>query len=172
MGHHAEHVAALVDDARDVVEGAIGVGLGRGHAVRIGVAEDHLAVQFQVDEFLGVGEIAALAVGDGHAEGVASLASSGEGRVGVLHAQVRPLAPELEVVVAEQGAGEQTGLAQDLEAVAAPEDKSAALGVGHHGLHDGRKAGDGAGAEVVAVGKAAGSTTQSTPLRSRSLCHT
>ena len=58
--------------------------------------------------------------------------------------------------VAHERAGEQAGLAEDLEAVADAEDQAAGCGEALDGLHDGSEPGDGAGTEIVAVGKAAG----------------
>jgi hypothetical protein len=79
------------------------------------------------------------------------------------------LADVLEAGVAHERAGQQAGLGEDLEAVADAEDQAAAGGKPLDRLHDRRKAGDGAGAQVIAVGKAAGTRTASTPpgLRSR-----
>ncbi len=73
----------------------------------------------------------------------------------VLDAQVDGLAAELQAVVAHEGAGQEAGLAQDLEAVAATEHQPAGLGVARHRLHHRREAGDGAAAQIVAVGEAA-----------------
>ncbi len=77
-------------------------------------------------------------------------------RVGVLHAQRHHLAHELQRRVAQQRAGEEVGLAGDLESVADAEHGGAALGVRHDLAHDRAEAGDGAGAEIVAVAEAAG----------------
>ena len=60
------------------------------------------------------------------------------------------------MVVADQRAGEQVRLAEDLEAVADAEDRQAALCGGDQGVHHGCEPGDRAAAEVVAVGEAAG----------------
>ena len=103
-----------------------------------------------------IGVVAAFAVRDGNAEHLAGLAGGRERRFGVLDAQVHPLAAVLERVVAHERAGKEVGLAEDLEAVADADDGLAGLGVPDDGLHDGREAGDGAGAQVVAVGEATG----------------
>ena len=60
------------------------------------------------------------------------------------------------VCVAHQGAREQAGFAEDLESVADAEDEAAFVGELFDGLHDGSESGDGPGAEIVAVGEAAG----------------
>ena len=64
-------------------------------------------------------------------------------------------AAELAVVVADQRAGQQVRLAQDLEAVADAEDGHPSLGGRDDLGHDGGEAGDRAAAQVVAVGEAA-----------------
>src|SRR5262249_15626352 len=58
--------------------------------------------------------------------------------------------------VAHECAGKHPGFAKDLEAVADANHKSARGGESGDFLHDGREPGDGAGAQIVAVGKAAG----------------
>ena len=64
-------------------------------------------------------------------------------------------AAEAQVVVGQQRAREQAGLAQDLEAVADPEHRAAVAREGDDVLHDRREARDGADAQVVAIGEAA-----------------
>ncbi len=156
MGHHAEDVAVLVGDACDVVEGAVGVGVGGSFALGGAVAEENLTVGFEGIEGLLVGVVTALAVGDGDVEDLAFGAGVGEGGVSLFDAEVSPLAAELQVVVTHEYAGEETGFAEHLEAVADAEDESAIVGEPGDGVHDGGEAGDGAGAEVVAIGEAAG----------------
>ena len=60
------------------------------------------------------------------------------------------------LLVEQQRAGEQARLAEDLEAVADAEYRAARGGELAHRLHRRREAGDRAGAQVVAVGEAAG----------------
>ena len=56
----------------------------------------------------------------------------------------------------EHRAGQQVRLGENLEAVADAEDRHAGLRLLDDGLHHRREAGDGAGAQIVAVGEAAG----------------
>jgi len=65
-------------------------------------------------------------------------------------------ADEAEAGVAHHGAGEKAGFEQDLETVADAEDEAAVFCEFGNGIHHGREAGDGTGAEIVAVGEAAG----------------
>src|SRR3989442_7483512 len=64
------------------------------------------------------------------------------------------LAPELGAVVAHKDAGQKPGLAEDLETVADADNELASLCFSFDSAHNRRKAGDGATAQVVAVGEA------------------
>ena len=97
MRHHAQHVATFVENSCDVAGRAVGVGCLRDGAVGFCVAESYPPVRFQLIERLGVGEVVALAVGDGHADDLPRRRYGGEGAIGVLYAQVDPLATELQV---------------------------------------------------------------------------
>ncbi len=66
------------------------------------------------------------------------------------------LAHEAQIGVAHQDARQQPALAEDLKAVADAEHQAATRGVGAHGVHDRRAAGDGAAAQIIAITKAAG----------------
>ena len=66
------------------------------------------------------------------------------------------LADVLEARIAHERAGQKAGFGQDLVSVADAEDETARSRELLHRLHNGREAGDGAGAEIVTVGKAAG----------------
>lgn len=59
------------------------------------------------------------------------------------------------MVVADERAGQEVRLAQDLEAVADAQDGQASSGLAHDFTHDGGGRGDRAAAQVVAVGEAA-----------------
>src|SRR6266542_5846118 len=156
VGHHPEHVAALVDDAGDVVDGPVGVGGGNHEAALVGVAEDDLAALLQARQRGRVGEVVALAVGDRDPQHLSALDQRREGGVLALADEVGPLAAELEPVVADQGAREQAGLAEDLEPVAdAPDQATGGDELGHR-LHHRREARDGPGSQVVAMAELAG----------------
>src|SRR3990170_4557564 len=59
------------------------------------------------------------------------------------------------MVVDDEGAWQQAGLAENLKAVADAEDQFPLIGHALHTLHDRREAGDRAAAQVIAVRKAA-----------------
>ena len=106
---------------------------------------------------LGVADVVALEVVDRDAQDVTGLGLAGEHRARALdlaastvsHRNLRPAffcsAP-----------GSRPGLAEHLEAVADPDDRTAGRGELGHRVHHRREPGDRAGAEVVAVREAAG----------------
>ncbi len=148
VGHHAHDIAFAVEDAGDVAGGAVGV---------FDVAEGDAVFGFEFIEGAVVGKVLAFAVRDGKVESLAfGAAFEVNGRVGGFGAEGDVFADELEVLIAEQRAGQQAGFDQNLEAVADAEDEPAIGREFFDGLHDGGEARDGAAAKVVAVGEAAG----------------
>ena len=125
-------------------------------AVGGAVAQHDLAVVAQAGQRVGVDPVVALVVLDHDAQHVARLGDLGEGRAGVLDAQVDVAADELEADVADQRARQQVGLGEDLEAVADAHDQSAVGREVGDRRHDGTETGDRAAAQVVAVGEPAG----------------
>ena len=134
----------------------LGLASGGDFAIGGGVAEDDAVLALELGDGVRVREVVAVAVGDGDAEDITLLREGGESAVRCFHAQIRPLTAVLEVGVAEEGAGEEPGFAEDLKAVADAYDSLALFGHAADAVHDGGEAGDCAGTEVVAVGKAAG----------------
>ena len=156
MGHQAQHVAGRVDDAGDGVGRAIGV---------LTITEDYLALALEPAERLAVGEEIALAVADRHGHLTPALVGGGEAGLGVGHFQRHRLADVFEALVAQQGAGQHSGFAEDLEAVADADGGHAARGGGLDRLHHRRQGRHGPAAQVVAVGKAARQHDQVQPVR-------
>ena len=102
--------------------------LRRGVPRLVDVAEQDAAVGFERVERRRIGEVAALAVGDRHAQRPGAVERVGERRIEPL-GRDRDLAPqEPHVPVAEQGPGHEPGLGQDLEAVADAEHEAAVVG--------------------------------------------
>ena len=64
VGHHAEHVAALVEDAGDVVDRAVRVGGGGALAGGIDIAEGDPVLAVEALQRLVVAAVVAVAVGD------------------------------------------------------------------------------------------------------------
>ena len=78
-------------------------------------------------------------------------------------------ANELQPRVAHEDAGQKPGLAEDLEAVADAEHETALGGKAPHRVHHRRARGDGAAAQIVAIGKSAGHHDEVGPRRQRRL---
>ena len=118
--HEADDVAGLVGDAGDVAERAVGV-------ARPTVAEGDPALGLQLVERVLVGDVPAVHVLQRDVDLLAGRVVGGPGGVRVLHPQLLVAADEVQVVVAEHRAGQQVGLAEDLEAVADAEDRQSGL---------------------------------------------
>ena len=92
----------------------------------VAIAERDLALRFDGADGLLVGDEISLAVGDGEFDHLARSIAAGEGGLRVLDPDMLHLADETQPGVAHQDAGQEAGLAQDLEAVADPEHQAAA----------------------------------------------
>ena len=155
MRHHAQDVAPLVADAGDIFQRSVGIGFRGNLPLRSCIAEDHLLALVQLLQRGLVAEVIPLAMPDGHLQHLARSQSLGEGRSAAFHPQVDRLADVLQAAVAQQDSGEQVRFAENLEAVADAQDEAAAFGKTLDRLHDGRKARNRPGAQVIAIGKAA-----------------
>ena len=156
MRHHAENVTLLTKDAGDVAERAVGICFRCHVAGRSAVAKGDAVFGLEALELLRRAEVITFHVANGDLEDVSLGELAGEGTVGSFYADVDLSANVLEAGIAHERAGEQAGFSEDLKAIADAEDKTAALCEALDGLHDRGEAGDRAGAEVVAIGKAAG----------------
>jgi hypothetical protein len=111
---------------------------------------------FEFGECGFIAIVIAVAVGDGNFEDLAFLRGVGEGRIRFFNADLNVAADKAETGIAHHGAGQQAGFEKNLKTVADSENQAAAAREFRDGVHDRRETGDGAGAEIVAVGKAAG----------------
>jgi len=156
MGHQAGHVAGLVADAGDVAQGTVGVGLVGWFASGVDILPEDLTAGLEFFQGGVVAEITALAVGNGKAQEFAFGNFAGERAVVRGGLEENVLATKLQGAVADQGAGQETGFAQDLKSIADAQHRAALRGKGLHGLHDGAETGNRAGAQIIAVAEAAG----------------
>ena len=148
---------AFVADAGDVVQRAVRVGRVGDLAARVAVAEDRRGRDASSSrDDLRLGVVVPFAVRDRHPQHAGPGRTPRERRVGLLDADDDVLAVEPQVAVAQHRAGQQPGLEQHLEAVADAEHRPAAPRELAHRRHDRREPRDRAGAQVVAVGEAAG----------------
>ena len=125
-------------------------------ALGVAVVDEDLVVRVEGGEGGVVGEVAAFPVSDGDIEDLAFGGGAGESGLGGFHAEVLVFADEVEAFVANQRAGEESALAEDLKTVADADDCAAGCSEAFHRLHDRGEAGDGSAAEVVTIRKAAG----------------
>jgi hypothetical protein len=153
--HHAEHISALAADAGDVVERSVRVGFRCDLSLLITVTEDNALLALESGQGLAIAEVVPFHVADRDLEHIAFRTLAGEWRLGGFDAQQHLFADVLETGVTQQCAGQKAALAEDLEAVADAEDETAGLGEALDLLHHGSEFGDGAGAKIVTIGKAA-----------------
>src|SRR6058998_4123383 len=122
MRHQSQDVASFICHAGDISERTVRI-RGHGHnAAFVDVAKRDLSGRFDARVRLGIGYPAALAVADRHSQyGAAQPAR--ELRPVAFHAGAHPVGAVREIGVADEGAREETGLAENLKAVAASEDR-------------------------------------------------
>ena len=134
----------------------LGLASARNLAGRGTVSKHNLLVAVQLGESCFVAEIVAFHVADGDGQHFALMAGAGKRSFRVLDPYLDRFADVLQPDIAHQGSGQQAGLAQNLEAIANPQHQSAAGGELPHRFHHRREFGDGAGAQIVAIGESAG----------------
>src|SRR5687768_4898360 len=156
MGHHAEHVTTLADDPSDVALGAVGVGVRADFPTSVRIPEDNAPLRLELLENAGGRHVPAVAVRDGNSEDLAKLVEVGEHGIIVLDTDPRIRGNELQVRIAHQRSGEQSGFARDLKSVADAKNRSATFRVARDFLHDWAEARYGSGAEIVAVAESTG----------------
>src|SRR5258707_9157849 len=156
MGHHAEDVASRAADAGDIFQRSIRIRSRRDFALQVRVAEYDAVVAVQPGKRRLVAKIIAFHVADGDGQHFAFAASVGKRSVVVFDSYLHRFADIFQSDVAHQRSGQQSGLTQNLEAVADTEDDSATGREFADGFHHGRELGDGTGAEVVTESKASG----------------
>src|ERR1700674_2832725 len=156
MGHESGDVALAAADSSDIVNCAVGIAGVVVRTVGSCVTENYLAVLFKPGERGFVAIVIAVKMRDGNPEDLTLLRGVGERRVRLLDADMHVAADEAQAAIPHHRAGEQARFAQDLEAVADAEHHSAAVCEFFDGLHHRRKTRDGAGAQIIAVGKSAG----------------
>src|SRR5215210_1601724 len=155
MRHHAEHVATLAEDPRDIALGAVGIGVRGDAAPGVRISEDNPSLRLELLEDFYWRHVSPVAVRDWNPQNFALLVQVGEHGVRILDADSHFSRYELQVRVAHQSAGQQSCLAGDLKPVADREHGSAVLCMGDYFLHDRAEARDRTYAQVVAVTEAA-----------------
>ena len=124
--------------------------------VPCGVAEDDAAFAFKGLQGFFIADIVAFAVGHGAGDDIAFFHAVGEEGGIVLNGQLHFAADEMQMGIAHEGAGQEARFGDDLEAIADAQNLEAFCGLGADIRHDGRARGDGAAAQIIAIGKTAG----------------
>lgn len=156
MRHEAGHVASVIANAGDVLQGAIRVrGIGNV-SIRIAIMPQNLVVRFQVCERLLISEIAAFAVGDRHAEDFSRRNLAGERGIVREGFQEHVLAMKLQIAVANERAGQQACFGQHLETIANADNQAAIFGELFHSLHDRAETRNCAAAQIISIAETAG----------------
>ena len=89
MRHHAEHIAALVEDAGDRIGRTVDVPARINLALRRHVAIEHPPLGLESRHRLGVSNVVSLAVRGRHADHLPGIVATAERRVGALDTQER-----------------------------------------------------------------------------------
>jgi hypothetical protein len=147
VGHHPEDVALLIHHPRDGGQRTVGI--------VVHVAKGHLSAALQTLVPLLVDEITAIHVGDGEPEGCGTRQSGGETVRPSVGAKDDVAAEEVFAGIEEERSGEETGLGQNLKAVANAQHGPALPGKGRHLFHHRGESGDGTTPEVVTVAESA-----------------
>ncbi len=140
--HHAHHIPLLVQYTGDIPQRAIRI---------IHVLQRNAIFRLQLVERSLVGDIAAFAMRHRHAEPLAFPGFLRKRRMRGGHFQFHWPANELQIGVAHQGARQKPAFCQNLEPVANAQNQSAIRREALDGVHHGRKLGDGAAPQIVAV---------------------
>src|SRR4029077_13663550 len=156
MRHHAHHIALAVADAGNGVERAVGIRRWVEAPIGRAVAENDLVIVSQLRESVGIADVAAFSVRDRKAKHLPAWRRGGERSGGRFHADVNVTADEAQSLIAHQSAGQKPGFAENLKAIANAEDETTRAGEPRNRVHYRRKTRDRAGAQIIAVGEAAG----------------
>src|SRR3546814_10681937 len=109
MGHHAEHIACIIEDACDVARLSIHL---------FGRAKSHAAFTLQPIKRCFVRDIVAIVLGYGECYLFTGIITPGKGALAVFTSESDVAAHELDAAIAHQRAGKQARFSQYLNAVA------------------------------------------------------
>lgn len=153
--HHTKNISALVANAGYIVQTTVGVALWRNIARLIAIFEQNPVLRIKLLELVGRAVVVAVPVCHWDFVGALLQITGQQGVLG-LWKQVDVFADKAGRGVLHQSPVQQTRFGQYLKAVANPHYIAAPLGMLNHLVHNGRKAGNGTRAQVVAIGKPAG----------------
>ena len=106
MGHQPKDIPPMAADSRDIFQRAVGIGRIGETSVSFAIAQEHLIVRIQRPQYLRIGKVAALAMGNRYVKHLALMEHGGKGRVVVFHTQGNMLAAEEQSAITHQRAGQ------------------------------------------------------------------
>lgn len=155
MRHQPKHISTAVADARDIVPRAVGIGAVCDISRLVAITKNNPVFALKLVESLIVTDIVSLGMRDWKPEYGSTFHFIGEWSIGSFHANKNVFTNEVQVPVADQSSGKQSGFTKNLEPVANAQDESAAFGKLLNRIHHRREAGECASAQVIAVRKPA-----------------
>src|ERR1043165_3323799 len=114
MRHESQDVARRVADACDIIARAVRVGFRCRLAFARAVAKDDAVFALQLFKGGVVASVVAFGMSDWNAEHASRLQLIGKRRLGRLDANIDVIADEMQVALATERAGQESGFAQDL----------------------------------------------------------
>jgi hypothetical protein len=165
MGHNAENVASKAADSGDIFERSVGIRFLGDFAFLVGVTKHDAIVALQFFECRLIAKVISFHVADGDGQHFAFVASVRKRRVVALHSHVYGLADIFQPDVAHQRSRQQSGLTQNLEAIADAENQPAAIRELADRFHDWRKFRDRPSPEIVAKSESSGDNNGVTVLQ-------
>src|SRR3546814_16304121 len=96
MGHHAEHIACIIEDACDVARRSIHL---------FGIAESHAAFTLQPIKRCFVRDIVAIVMGYGECYLFPGIITAGKGALAVFNSESDVAAPDVDAAIAHKRTG-------------------------------------------------------------------
>lgn len=128
MRHQAKYIAPAVADARDVVSRPVGIGAVCDIALLIAITKDDSVFALKLGQRLIVTDVVSLGMRDRKPEYGSTSHFIGEWSVGSFHSNKNVFTNEMQVPIAYQSSGKQSGFAKNLKPIADAQHESAALG--------------------------------------------
>ncbi|HEY5744156.1 MAG TPA: hypothetical protein VIS99_16645, partial [Terrimicrobiaceae bacterium] len=151
--HQTEDIALFIADAGDIVPRSIRVRSLRGAPPGVAIAQQDTTFELKAVEDLIGGKVTTFSMCDRKTKNGPVPGGISKRTIMSFDTNVNMFANKVESAVSNQGAGEQTRLAQYLEAVANADHRAARGGEASYRTHDGREASNCSTAEIISVGK-------------------
>ncbi len=153
MRHEPEDIARGIADAGDVFSGTVRVGRIGRRAVPITIPEEYPLGAVQIAKRGGISNVTALSMRDREVKERTSPGGIGPRGGAIFNPRINVLTAKMQIAIANECARQQMRFTQNLKAVADAEHELASIRFSDDRFHDGRKPGDRAASEIVAVRK-------------------